>query len=92
MKDPAEAIGKTDFDFFKKEHAAEAFADEQQIMQSGQPVVGVEESSPLADGAERWVSTSKLPMKDKDGNIVGTFGISRDSAGQGAESDADADR
>jgi len=78
LSDPAQAIGKTDFDFFSKEHAEEAFADEQRIIQTGQPVIGVEESSPLADGAERWVSTSKLPLRDKEANIVGTFGISRE--------------
>lgn len=78
LSDPAQAIGKSDFDFFAKEHAEEALADEQRIIQTGQPVIGVEESSPLADGAERWVSTSKLPMRDKEGNIVGTFGISRE--------------
>ncbi|HVM60782.1 MAG TPA: PAS domain-containing protein [Verrucomicrobiae bacterium] len=78
LRDPAQAVGKTDFDFFSKEHAEEAFADEQRIIQTGQPVIGVEELSPLADGAERWVSTSKLPLRDKDGTVIGTFGISRD--------------
>jgi PAS domain S-box-containing protein len=78
LSDPAEAIGKTDFDFFKKEHAEEAFADEQQIIQTGRPLIGIEENSPLADGTERWVSTSKLPLRDKEGGIVGTFGISRE--------------
>lgn len=78
LSDPALAIGKTDFDFFAKEHAQEAFDDEQRIIHSGQPVIGVEEHSPLADGAERWVSTSKMPLRDKDGAIVGTFGISRE--------------
>jgi PAS domain S-box-containing protein len=78
LSDPTQAIGKTDFDFFKKEHAEEAFADEQQIIQTGQPLIGIEENSPLADGTERWVSTSKLPLRDKEGNIVGTFGISRE--------------
>lgn len=78
LTDPAQAIGKTDFDFFSREHAEEAFADEQRIIQTGQPVIGVEENSPLADGAERWVSTSKLPLRDKEANIVGTFGISRE--------------
>ena len=78
LSDPAQAIGKTDFDFFAKAHAEEAFADEQQIIQTGQPLIGMEESSPLADGTERWVSTSKLPLRDKEGNTVGTFGISRE--------------
>jgi PAS domain S-box-containing protein len=78
LTDPSQAVGKTDFDFFKKEHAEQAFADEQQIIQTGQPLVNIEEYSPLADGTERWVSTSKLPLRDKQGNIVGTFGISRE--------------
>ena len=78
LTDPAETIGKTDFDFFTKEHAKEAFADEQQIVQTGQPLVGIEENSTLADGTERWVSTSKMALRDQHGNVVGTFGISRE--------------
>jgi PAS domain S-box-containing protein len=78
LGDPAQTVGKTDFDFFAKEHAKEAFADEQQIMQTGQPLVGIEENSPLADGTERWVSTSKMPLRDQQGKVVGTFGISRE--------------
>jgi PAS domain S-box-containing protein len=78
LSDPAETIGKTDFDFFKKEHAEEALADEQQIIQTGQPLVGIEENSSLADGTERWVSTSKMPLRDQQGSVVGTFGISRE--------------
>ncbi len=38
----------------------------------------MEEDSPLADGTERWVSTSKMPLRDARGDIVGTFGISRE--------------
>jgi PAS domain S-box-containing protein len=78
LSDPVQTIGKTDSDFFKKEHAEEAFADEQQIIQTGQPMVGIEENSPLADGTERWVSTSKMPLRDEQGTVVGTFGISRE--------------
>jgi PAS domain S-box-containing protein len=78
LSDPAQAIGKTDFDFFSPEHAKEAATDEQQIIQTGQPLISVEENSPLADGTERWVSTSKLPLRDARGDIVGTFGISRE--------------
>ncbi|HUJ71485.1 MAG TPA: PAS domain-containing protein, partial [Verrucomicrobiae bacterium] len=73
-----QVIGKTDFDFFKKQHAEEAFRDEQQIVQTGQPLIGIEENSPLADGTERWVSTSKMALRDQQGNVVGTFGISRE--------------
>ncbi|HUJ12105.1 MAG TPA: PAS domain-containing protein [Verrucomicrobiae bacterium] len=78
LSDPSQTIGKTDFDFFTKEHAKEAFTDEQQIIETGQPLVDIEENSTLADGTERWVSTSKMPLRDQRGNVVGTFGISRE--------------
>jgi diguanylate cyclase (GGDEF)-like protein/PAS domain S-box-containing protein len=78
LKDPAEALGKTDFDFFTAEHAEQAFRDEQEIIRSGVPVVNVQEKETFPDGSIRWVSTTKMPLRGVDGQIVGTFGISRD--------------
>jgi diguanylate cyclase (GGDEF)-like protein/PAS domain S-box-containing protein len=75
---PALAVGRTDFDYFTDEHAAQALRDEQEILRTGQPLVNVEEKETSADGGVRWVSTTKLPLRDRQGNIVGTFGISRD--------------
>ena len=75
---PALAVGRTDFDFFTNEHAAQALRDEQEILRTGQPLVNVEEKETLANGEFRWVSTTKLPLRDRHGNIEGTFGISRD--------------
>jgi len=78
LSDPAQMIGKTDFDFFTNEHAAQAFADEQNILRTGQPLVGKEERNTHLDGRIVWKSTTKMPLRDADGRIIGTFGISRD--------------
>ena len=69
--------GKTDFDFFTKEHAQQAFDDEQNIIGTGQ-LLNTEEKETHPDRPDTWVSTIKLPLTDNDGNIIGTFGISRD--------------
>src|SRR4029079_10189193 len=78
VDDPALAVGRTDFDFFSEEHAAKALRDEQEIIRTGRPLVNVEEKETRADGDVRWISTTKLPLRDRHGKIVGTFGISRD--------------
>jgi len=78
LDDPAQAIGKTDFDLFTGEHAQAAFDDEQRIIESGKPLLHIEEKETWPDGTVTWVDTSKLPLRDRDGNIIGTFGISSD--------------
>jgi PAS domain S-box-containing protein len=77
LSDPSEAVGKTDFDFFTEEHARQAYEDEQKIIQTGQPLHR-EEKLTRPDRPDTWSSTTKLPMLDKEGKIIGTFGISRD--------------
>ena len=78
VDEPALAIGRTDFDYFTAEHAAKALRDEQQIVRTGLPLVNVEEKETRPDGGIRWVSTTKMPLRDTEGKIIGTFGISRD--------------
>ncbi|MDZ7412966.1 MAG: PAS domain S-box protein [candidate division KSB1 bacterium] len=78
VQDPAQVLGKTDFDFFTEEHARQAYEDEQTIMRTGKPIVGSEEKETWPDGSVTWVRTSKLPLRDEEGHIVGTFGISSD--------------
>jgi diguanylate cyclase (GGDEF)-like protein/PAS domain S-box-containing protein len=78
IKDPKEAIGKTDFDFFTKEHAQQAYFDEQNIIKTGKPIVNIEEKETWRVRENEWVLTTKMPFYDKEGNIMGTFGISRD--------------
>jgi diguanylate cyclase (GGDEF)-like protein/PAS domain S-box-containing protein len=77
-----EVIGKTDFDLFSKKHAAAAFKDEQQIIRTGEPVVGKLERETFHDRPHNWVSSTKMPLRDARGQIIGTFGISRDVTAQ----------
>src|SRR5208283_4518990 len=74
----ADLIGKTDFDLFTEEHARAAFEDEQEIIRSGRPLIGKVEREVSKDGRESWALTSKMPLRNQDGEIVGTFGISKD--------------
>jgi PAS domain S-box-containing protein len=78
LSDPMQAVGKTDFDFFTEEHARPAYEDEQRIVRTGQPLVGMEERETWPDRPDTWVWTSKVPLRDEGGKIVGTFGVSRD--------------
>jgi sigma-B regulation protein RsbU (phosphoserine phosphatase) len=75
---PAEFIGKSDFDLFSDEHARPAFEDEKRIMETGEPMLGMEEKEVWPDGHVTWVSTSKMPLLNTEGEIIGTFGVSRD--------------
>ncbi len=78
IEEPSDAIGKTDANFFTREHAEQALRDERELMRTGDPVVGLEEKETWADGHVSWVSTTKMCLRDRDGKVIGTFGISRD--------------
>jgi two-component system, sensor histidine kinase and response regulator len=78
FKEQSEIVGKMDKDLYADEHASLALADEQKIVATGEPIVGIEEKETWPDGHETWVSTSKVPIRDASGNVIGTFGLSRD--------------
>jgi len=78
LADPAQAVNKTDSDIFSSEHAREALADEQEIIRTGQPEKGKEEKETWPDGRESWVLTTKIPLRNRRDQIIGTMGISRD--------------
>lgn len=73
-----DAIGLTDADFFDAAYVQAALVDEQEIMKTGSPVINREERVLLPGGEDRWVSTTRMPFYDTQGNIAGTFGVSRD--------------
>ena len=76
--DPSQIVGRTDFDFIPAERAQQACDDEQALIHERVAVVSKEEKEIGPDGRETWVLTTKLPFRDADGVIVGTFGLSRD--------------
>lgn len=71
-------IGRTDFDFFDEPRARAAFQDEQEIIRTGQPIIGKVERTKHLDGRVTWSLTTKMPWRDKDGVLIGTFGVSKD--------------
>jgi len=73
-----EVLGKTDFDIFSGARAAAAFDDERRVIDTGEPIVAKVERETFADRADVWVSTTKLPLHDGHGNVIGTWGIARD--------------
>jgi PAS domain S-box-containing protein len=78
VKSPDQAIGKADADFFTAEHAQAALADERRILESGVGLVSKTERVRRADGSFRWMTATKVPLRDTHGTITGLVGISRD--------------
>jgi len=74
VDDPSMLVGKSDFDFFPEKQAAPKYEQEQAIIRTGQPLLAQEEP----DAGGRWALTTKMPLRDEHGAIIGTFGISRD--------------
>lgn len=79
LPDPIDAVGKSDADYFGPSHARETWEAEQNLLATGQPIVAMEANEIWPDGKTRWVSTTKVPMRDEHGKIVGLVGISRDT-------------
>jgi len=75
---PEDMIGKTDFDFLPEDEARRAFEDDEEVLKTGKFIINKIEKLTGIDGSERWVSVTKIPRFDPEGNIIGTMGISRD--------------
>jgi len=78
LQNTEELVGKSDGDFFGGEHAREALEDEQKIIRTGEPIMGKMEKENWPDGHVTWALSSKMPFRNVQGEIVGTFGISKD--------------
>jgi two-component system, sensor histidine kinase and response regulator len=77
LKSVDDFIGKTDFDLFTEEHARQAYNDEQEVILTGKSI-SKEEKETHHDGSVTYASTSKMPLKNEWGKVIGTFGISKD--------------
>jgi len=71
-------IGKTDFDFFPQDQARKMFEDDNYVLNTGKPIIGKIERTLLPNGTWNQVITTKIPMYERSGNIIGTMGITRD--------------
>lgn len=78
VHDLDEVLGKTAFYFFPQEIATLYHADDQSVLQSGNPILNREEPAVTAGGRLAWLSTTKVPLKDRDGKIIGLVCVSTD--------------
>jgi len=78
LSDPARAIGRSEMDFLCRDEAEHRCRDDEEIVRRGRTLVDVEEKWHLPGRSERWLCTTKIPLRDSSGAIVGSFGISRD--------------
>lgn len=78
LDDPQSIVGKSDFDFFTDDHALPALADEQMVIRTGQPIHKEEKETYLDGRPDVWLLTTKMPLRNQKGEIVGTFGTSTD--------------
>ncbi len=78
LKDPAAVVGKTDFDFHPPELAHQFFEDEQRIILTGELMINKVEKQVSVSGEDIWASVTKVPLKNRHGQVTGIIGISRD--------------
>jgi diguanylate cyclase (GGDEF)-like protein/PAS domain S-box-containing protein len=78
FSDPTELIGKTDIDLFGEAFGQGTRADDIRIMDMDRPIIGVIESRQMEDGRTNWTLTTKLPLHDESGAVIGLVGITRE--------------
>ena len=78
FSDPAQLVGKTDIDLFGEAFGRGTQLDDMRIMESNRPIIGVIESRHLENGRTNWTLTTKLPLLDESGTVIGLVGITRE--------------
>ena len=73
-----EIIGKTSLEVYTQKLGSQYYADDQRVIQSGQPVINAERRTPDPSGQEKWGLTTKVPLRDQNGYVTGLVGITRD--------------
>jgi PAS domain S-box-containing protein len=76
--DPSQLIGKTDYETASAKTADRFRADDRQVIETGQPKLNYEESQIRPDGSQGWLRTSKVPLRDKEGKVIGVLGTYED--------------
>ena len=77
-EDPSELVGKTDYETASAAIADLYRADDREVMESGRPKLNYEEPQIRPDGSPAWLMTSKVPMYDRDGQVIGVLGTYAD--------------
>jgi diguanylate cyclase (GGDEF)-like protein/PAS domain S-box-containing protein len=78
VSDPSEIYGKTDKELFGQELGQRTMRDDLQVMEMGQPIIGLIESYVNKDGETNWTSTTKMPLRNEEGEVIGLLGITRE--------------
>ena len=73
-----DVVGKTDFELYPTEMAEGFWAIDKQVIDSGEAVINLEEPGFDSQGHPVWVLTSKVPLHDSQGNVIGLVGVGRD--------------
>jgi len=78
LKDPKDLIGKNDFELSWKDQAELYQSDDRKVLQNGIPKLFFEEPQTTPDGNTIWLSTSKVPLRNAHGEIIGLLGMYED--------------
>jgi two-component system, cell cycle sensor histidine kinase and response regulator CckA len=80
--DPADLIGKSDYDYYRREVADAFFRDDMRVIEQGVSIVNKEEPNTSAIGEYRWILTTKVPLRDEKGTVIGLVGTGHDITGR----------